>query len=249
MNTITIANMALPVMVGALTATLFFMFRPADCTALFYLNLGYTVWLEVVFFGYIHLLYRGIPRTSTPFLALFGIFSLFYVVAGGVWMVGYSLALAWVLPLKVHVAVLIVLTLTWIVVSVLTARSDSNYKATVDVLDDRRRTLEYYTRRITLLASRHEKLREERGIPHETHSNNRTPLDRLKVKIGFLTPNVLNSETTRSRLDEMLDKCEALIEETALAPEDALQEREKKMTRFVNNAIDEVEMMKHATRG
>jgi hypothetical protein len=245
----TIANVVLPVTVIVSTVTLFFMFRPENCTVLFYLNLAYTILLEAIFFGYINLAFRKITAFSTPFLAVFGIYSLYYVIAGAGWMLLYSLVLSHFFPLKIYLAPLIVITLVWIIVSVLTAQTDSNYKETVNELNGRQYTLKYYAQKIALLASRYEKLCAEKGIRYATESNNRTVLDRLKGKIGFLTPNVLNSETACLQLNAMLDKCEELIEETALAPEDALAEYEKKMHRFVNNSIDELEMIKNMTRG
>jgi hypothetical protein len=244
-----IANLILPVTVILMTATLFFMFRPENCSALFYLNLGYTIFLEAIFFGYINVIYRKIKEFSTPFVAVFGIYSLYYVIVGAGWMLLYSLVLSHFFSLKIYIAALIVLTLLWIIISVLTAQADSHYKETVDKLNDRQYTLEYYTQKITLLASRYDKLCEEKGIRYATESNNRTVLDRLKGKMSFLTPNVLNSETARSQLNAMLDKCEDIIEETSLASEDTLVEWEKKMSRFVNNSIDELNMLKNMTRG
>jgi hypothetical protein len=244
----TVADTILPATVIVLTATLFFMFRPENCTALFYLNLAYTILLEAIFFGYINLLYRKIKSVSTPFIAVFGIYSLYYVIAGTGWMLLYSLALSHFLSIKVYIAALIVLTLLWIILSVLTAQADSNFKESTDKLNERRHTLEYYAQKIALLASRYDKLCTEKGIRYATESNNRTVLDRLKTKIGFLTPNVLNSETACSQLNAMLDKCEEIIEETALASDDTLADWEKKMNRFVNNSIDELEMIKNITR-
>ncbi|MDR1406544.1 MAG: hypothetical protein LBJ23_00685 [Tannerella sp.] len=243
-----IARFILPVTVIVATETLFIMFRPETPPPLFYLNLGYTILLEAIFFGYIDLSYRKITTFSTPFPAVFGIYSLYYVIIGASWMLLYSLALAPLFPINIYIAALIVLTLIWIVLSVLTAQVDSHHKATTDRLNERKYTLEHYTQKTAMLASRYEKLCAEKGIRYATESNNRTALDRLKEKIRFLTPNVLNSDTARAQLNAMLDRCEEIIEETALASGDAPGEREKKMQRFVNSAIDELEILKGMTR-
>jgi hypothetical protein len=243
-----IANLILPILVITLTTTLFFMFRPKECTALFYLNTGYTIFLEAILFGYINLLYRKIKEFSTPFLAVFGIYALYYVIVGVSWMLLYSFMLSHFFSLKIYIAALIVLTLLWIIMSVLTAQADSHYKETVDRLSDRQYTLEYYTQKITLLASRYEKLCAEKGVRYATESNNRTVLDKLKGKINFLTPNVLNNEMAHAQLNTILDKCNEIIEETALASEDTLAEWDKKMRRFVDNSIDELNWLKNKTR-
>jgi hypothetical protein len=244
-----IAGVLLPAVVIIMTAVLFFMFRPVETTSLFYLNLGYTIILELIFFGYLNVLYSKTREFSTPLFAIFGVYSMYYIIVGVIWMLLYSLALSYFLPIKYHIAVLIVLTLLWIIVSVLTAQTDANYKATTDKLRAEGQTLTYYAQKISLLSSRYEKLCMERGIVYQTDSNNRTILDRLKVKIGYLTPNVFRSETACMQLNTLLDKCESIIEETESASADKLSESERKMLRFVNNAIDELDMLKNITRG
>jgi hypothetical protein len=270
-NKINVAsNIVLPAVTIAVTVALFFLFKPEETTELFYINLVFTVLLESVFFGYLNLLHVKRKGFSTPFMAVMGVYSIFYITLGAAWMLGYSLLISGVIPeeiipfrwlraiysffqsypvpLKIYVAVLIILTLIWIAVSLITGQVDSNYRQTTEKLKADGQTLSYYTQKITLLASRYDKLCAEKGIRYATESNNRTVLDRLKGKITFLTPNVLNSDAARSQLKSMLDRCEEIIEETALAPDDALAEREKKMTRFVNNSIDELEMLKNINR-
>ncbi|MCL2650601.1 MAG: hypothetical protein FWD60_06185 [Candidatus Azobacteroides sp.] len=243
-----IANIILPIVVVAITIALFFMFKPQETTALFYLNLGYTILLEAVFFGYLNFLYAKVKEFSTPLLAVFGVYAIYYVIIGFVCMLAYSLILLHFLPIKFYIAVLMALTLLWIILSVLTAQTDSNYKETVEKLKDDTHTLNFYTQKINLLANRYEKLSAEKGLKYETDSNNRTALDRLKGKISFLTPNVLSSDTAVSQLTSLFNKCEDIIEETELATDDKLVEMQKKMKRFVDNAIAEIDMLKNLTK-
>jgi hypothetical protein len=243
-----VANVILPVVTIAVTVGLFFMFRSENPTALFYINVGYAILLEAIFFGYINVLYRKISDFSTPFVAVFGIFSLYYVIIGFGWMLVFSLILSHFFSLKIYIAVLLILTLLWIILSVLMGQADSNYRTTTDNLKGQRYTLEFYTQKITLLASRYDKLCAEKGIKYETDSNNRTPLDRLKGKISFLTPNILKNETAVSQLNSMLDKCESIIDETESVTEDKLTEVSKKMQRFTDNALAELDMLKNLTR-
>ena len=244
-----IGNVVLPIVVIVLTAVLFFMFRPEEPTALFYLNLFYTILLEAIFFGYLNILYRKKSEAlSTPFHAIFGVYAMYYILIGLAWMLVYSLLLVYFTPIKIYVAILIVLTLLWIIVSVVTAQSDSNYKESVDRLNDQRNTLEFYAQRLNMLASRYEKVCADRNIQYKTESNNRTVLDRLKSKINFLTPSIFTNNTACSQLNSILDRCDELIEEVESAAEEKLPELEKKMQRFVDNAIDQVELLKNITR-
>lgn len=243
-----IAQIILPLVVVAITITLFFMFKPKETTELFYINLGYTIFLEIIFFGYLNIIYSKVKEFSTPLLAVFGVYAIYYIIIGFICMLVYSLALSYFLPLKIYIAVLMVLTLLWIIISVLTAQTDSNYKETVDKLKDDGQTLNFYTQKMNLLADRYEKICAEKGLKYETDSNNRTALDRLKSKINFLTPNILSSDTAVSQLTSLLNKCEDLIEETESATEDKLVEAQNKMQRFVDNSIADIDMLKNLTR-
>ena len=244
----TIANIVLPIVVIAITVALFFMFKPQEITALFYINLFYIVFFEAIFFGYLNILHIKTDGLSTPFFAVFGIYSLYYVIVGFGWLLLYSLGLSYFIPLKIYIAVLMVLTLLWIIISVLTAQTDSNYKQTTDKLKEQGQSLNFYTQKITLLASRYAKLCNEKDLKYETNSNNRTALDRLMGKINSLTPSILQNETAAAQITSLFSKCENIIDETESATKEKMQEMQKKMQRFVDNAVAELDMLKNLTK-
>ena len=244
-----VANIILPLVVIAMTVVMFFVFKPQETTPLFYVNLCYAVFVEAVFFGYLNLLHVKTEDLSTPFYAVFGVYSLYYIIVGIGWLFLYSLRLSHFMPLKIYIAVLIVLTLLWIIISVLTAQTDSNYKQTTNKLKAQGQSLNFYTQKITLLASRYAKLCDEKGLRYETDSNNRTVLDRLMGKISFLTPNILRNETAVAQISSMISKCEDIIDETESVTEERLAEMQTKMKRFVDNSVSELDMLKNLTRG
>jgi len=242
-----VANIILPIVVMAITASLFFMFKPQETTSLFYINLGYILFLEAVFFGYLNLLQAKTEGLSSPFFAIFGVYSMYYIVLGLGWLLLYSLALVHFTPMKVYISGLMILTLLWIIISVLTAQTDSNYKETVETLKGQGQSLNYYKQKITLLATRYASLCDEKGLKYETDSSNRTALDRLMGKISFLTPNVLNSETAVAQITALFNRCEDIIDETESATEENAAQVQKKMQRFVDNAVAELDMLKNLT--
>jgi hypothetical protein len=67
-------------------------------------------------------------------------------------------------------------------------------------------------------------------------------------KINFLTPNVLRNATATAQLTSLIDKCETIIDETESAGEDQLPEMQKKMLRFVDNSLMELDMLKNFTK-
>jgi len=245
-----ISNIVLPIVVIATTITLFFMFKPEETTSLFWINLFYTIFLEAVFFGYLNILQIKTKDLSTPFFVVFGVYCVYYIIAGIGWMLLCSLVLPlFTESLKIYIAGLLLLTLLWIIISVITAQTDSNYKQTVNTLKERGQSLNFYTQKITLLASRYEKLCEEKGVKYETNSSNRTELDRLKGKFSFLTPNVLNNDAAAAQLTALIGKCESLIDEMEEVTNDNAPAVQKKMQRFVDNSVAELDMLKNLARG
>jgi len=247
-----IANAVLPIVVIAITISLFFIFKPQEITSLFWINLVYTIFLEAVFFCYLNFLQVKTKKISRPFFAIFGTYCLYYLVLGFVGMLVYSFISIPVSTLdthKIYIAVLIALTVVWIIISVLTVQTDNNYRKTVEALKEQGQSPNFYNQKIALLASRYEKLCAKKGLKYETLSSNRTELDRLKGKISFLTPNVFRNETAVAQILALFDKCENLIDEIEKATGDHAVEAQKKMQQFVDNAVAELDMVKNLARG
>jgi len=244
-----IANVVLPTVVIVMTITLFLIFKPHETTSLFYINLFYTVFLEAIFFGYINVLHTKTKELSASFFATIGVYSLYYIIAGFGWLLLYSFLLLYYVPLKVYLTGIMIFTLLWIIITILTALLDNNNKQTTDKLKEQGLSLNFYAQKIALLASRYAKLCEEKGLKYETDSNNRTTLDRLMGKISFLAPNIFRNETTAVQISSILSKCEDIINETESATEEELKEIQKKMQSFVNNSVAEIDMLKNLTKG
>jgi hypothetical protein len=204
--------------------------------------------LEAVFFGYLALLQTKTNAVSSPFYAIMGVHSLYYVIFGTLWMLAYSIGLADLLSFKVYVSIVVVLTVLWFVAAMLLAKTDSDYKETVDELKTRQYSMQYYAQKLNALANRYEKICADKGIVYKTESNNQTILDRLKPKLQFLTPNVFNSETACSQLNALLDQCQNLVDEAEAADTDKIELHQRAMRNFVNNAINEIDLLKTFTR-
>jgi len=243
-----IANVVLPIVVIMITISLFFMFKPQETTSLFWINLFYTVFLEALFWGYLNFLHVKTKDISMPFLSIIGIYCLYYIISGTCWMLTYSFILTHFTDThKIYIAVLMGLTLLWITILVITEHTNSNYRQTVENMKKQRPSLNFYTQKIALLASRYEKLCVKKGLKYETLSSNRTELDRLKGKIGFLTPNVFRNETAVTQILALLSKCEDLIDEMEKVTGENAEAAQNRMQRFVDKAVAELDLVKNLT--
>ena len=246
------ANVVMPIVVIAITVTLFLMFKPKETASLFYINLWYTVFLEAIFFGYLNILYVKTKDISTPYFAVFGIYCLYYIVSGFVWMLAYSLMLVhlpYIETHKLYIAVLIALTLSWIIISVITAQTDADYRQSLETLKKRGQSLNFCSQKTALLVLRYKKLCARKGLKYEKNSSSQTELDRLVAKISFLTPNVFRNETAVAQITALLDRCEDLIDEMKSATGENAEAVQMKMQCFVDSAVAELDMVKTLVRG
>ena len=235
------ASVILPLTIIGVTVGMFLFFRTEDAGVLFYTNLGYSVWLEVVFFGIMNLLYARSPALSVPFYTVLGTTAWSYVVLGCGWMFLYSLFFPEMFAFRYYVLGIVVVTLIWGAAIVVMMRVDACYKESVDVLDRRQRVLRDYAGEMERLASRYAAVCQEKGIRYRTDSNNRTVLDRLCGKMRGLTPNLLEAEGVVAQLERILTQCRELVEKTG-------EGSDEKMQQWVEMASEELEWLKSKTR-
>ena len=244
-----LADVVLPCVTVVLTAILFFMFRPDESTGLFWLNLCYTIMLEGVFFGYIISLNHKTESIPVPIKAVFGVFALYYIVVGLGCMLFYSLLLVHFLSIKFYVSVLIIITLLWIIGAMLTAQVGSNYQAAQEKTDEKRKVLTFYNEKMKMFASRYAALCNEKQLVYDTESNQRTVLDKLSAKVNGLSPGLFKNETAGMQLNAIVNKCELLIDEAETATAEQLPEVDRKMKRFVEKALLEIDMLQNLAKG
>lgn len=241
-------NIVMPILVVLTTITIFYIFKPEEAENLFFFNLIYAIILEAIFFTYLGLLQSKTKTFSTPFYAIMGIFALFYVIIGALWMIVYSSAFTQIISFKFYYISIIILTVLWNVVAMLITKTDSDYKETVDDLKTRQNSLQYYSQQLDSLANRYKNICREKNIVYKTDSNNNTPLDRLKAKMNFLTPNIFNNESASMQLKAIIEQCTEIVDEMEKAESTLIDQTQIKMNQFIDKAMNDIDLLKTLTR-
>ncbi len=244
----TFANVVMPVSVIVITILLFFLFQPENSGALFYINLCYTVLLEGVFFGWLSLLRMGGNNFSVAFRAAMGICALYYVVAGFGWMLLYGLVLSAMLALKWYIALIIVMTLLWLVIGSLLAQTDNGYKESMEQLADDTQSISFFKAKADRLARRCEEVYADKQLTYRTGTTMRTPVEKLSGKIAFITPNVLHSTNAVAQLNAILTQCADYIDALEQASAEQVPDAERKLLRYIDTAISDIDFLKNTAR-
>ena len=241
------SGVVIPSLVIVATVALFLVFGGEQKTSLFWFNLCYTVLLEAIFFGYLGLVRSASEKMTGAFFSIMGVWAIYYIVAGALTMVVYSVALSYFVPIKFYISAIVVLTLVWLIVAGLLAETDARHKAQTDQIQSRARTLSYYTARMSQLEKRYVEICRTLEIP-QTTKNFDCELNRLTQKMKSLLPGVFNNEMTQGKLDQIIDKCADLLDAIETDPADNRRSIADNVKRFTNRSIEEIEIIKSLTR-
>ncbi len=242
-----VSNVIMPAITGIVTIVLFLLFKKADSGSLFWMNLIYTLCLEAILFVYVGIKKQS-NTVSSVFYSVFGVSGMIYIIAGVLWMVIYSEFLSPAVSLRVYVAVILIISLLWFILSAFVLKNDASYKENTDDLKTKQNTLLYYSETLKTLCGKYERICAEKGMVYKTDSNNTSVLQNLVQKVSFLTPNVANNNLAVTKLQSIIEQCKTIISETESATETDKERLQKKMNDFVSDSILEIELIKNISK-
>jgi len=131
------SDVVLPLIVYAATIVLFLIFKPAEPTKLFWVNFGYTLFLETGAFGWLFWVKKDSTNDVSPLMSvIFGTYGVYYTIAGVAVMllytilvnVGVNIGMRW------YVAAIVIITVLWIIPAFFMVESDSTHKQETDMV-------------------------------------------------------------------------------------------------------------------
>lgn len=241
-----IANIVLPIVFLLVTAGLFFLFKPEEAGKLFNTNLCMTLWLEALFFGYLHVLKGKTQGLSTTFIAFLSMGAVYYIICALVWMLSYSFLLSLFLSFKVYVAVHVVLLLIWITSCILIAQQDNAYGSRMKAQSDGYKTVEYFGQKANILLDRY------RAVLLSCKSlklHNENALEVLRNKVRGLPASVAQIDSANSKLSDIMGQCEVLVAKLEQAEnQEETVAIDKKLGNCVSSGIRELEFLRTISR-
>lgn len=158
-----VADVIAPAAVILVTIALFFLFMPEEPGTLFWTNMVYTAFLEILLFAYI--VWLPVHGTSLALKWMCGIYTVVYIAVSLVWMLLYGVLLCHWVPVKVYFAFIAVVTVLWIFVGALSLKVDNEHDTSTATLSDNRQRAnevngsgEMYLQQFNLLRTLHPEL-------------------------------------------------------------------------------------------
>lgn len=148
-----------PVLAVGVTLLGFMLLRPEDPTSLYWINLAYSICLEVLFFVWLRwgrISSRSVDEQTIYFRVFLGVGTLYYIIAAVLWMVFYFLcgtrtgqqllAIHFDLPdilatwpemsIRIYLFGILGLTVLWIVIAAIVGRHDVAYNTRQTALEN-----------------------------------------------------------------------------------------------------------------
>lgn len=202
-----IADVIAPAAIISVTIALFFLFMPEEPGTLFWTNLVYTAFLEVILFAYI--VWLPVHGTSLALKWMCGIYSVVYIAISLVWMLLYGAVLHHWVSIKVYFAVIAVITVLWIFVGALSLKVDNDHDTSTAALSENRRRAnevnncgEMYLQQFNLLLKLHPELSEASG-----------PITSLCRSLASLSPVIMGNPNAARQIGNIGSELEDLLAE------------------------------------
>lgn len=124
-----------PLIVCLVTIISFLLLMPEDATAVYWINMGWTIGLEALFFAWIH---GGESEGSTQtsqFRIMLGTGTIYYIICSVAWML-VRVRYSHLIVLNLYIVGILVLTALWILTVALIGRHDAMYHEQQTALGD-----------------------------------------------------------------------------------------------------------------
>lgn len=146
-----------PVLTVLLTVVGFVALRPEETTALYWINMAYIVFLELLFFGWFEV--GRWKDTQTAYWSVFlGVHILFYIFVSIVWMWIYALCLRPWMGLGAYGISIGALTVVWLIIASIVGRKDTSYNT-------QQVTLENHTQAVRSLVAELREMQSAHSTP------------------------------------------------------------------------------------
>lgn len=204
-----VADVIAPLAIVTVTVALFFVFQPEVPGTLFWTNMVYVSFLEILLLAYI---VRLPAHGSTVALKwMCGIYSVVYISISLIWLLFFSLVLSRWCPIKLYFAVIAVLTVLWILACTLSLKVDNINETSIATLSDNRRQTDRINNHADMLMQQFRLMvtaHPELGVASQ-------PVTALCRGLSTLSPAVMADPTAAKRVNNICSELDDKLSEPA----------------------------------
>jgi|GEM_PF-6975896 hypothetical protein len=201
------ADVIAPFTLILVTIALFFVFMPENPGTLFWFNMVYTSFLEILLLAYIIWLPRR--EGSVVLKWICGTFSIAYICIAFIWMVMFGLLFGNWWSLKVYFSVIAIVTAIWIFASATAVKVDNINEMSNMSLKSNRAKTDSVIKKAEMLSEQFSLLKAAHPELNQAYSS----VTMLCRGLITLSPSVMSEESTAKRINAIISGLEEIFYE------------------------------------
>jgi hypothetical protein len=189
----------------AVTTFLFFYWTKAENRdTLFAFNLGYSLFLELVFYGFIFITLLNSRKILGATYSVLGTITSIYIFFGIITALGFNIYLLHVISVKWYYSVVILGTLIGIIATVFSLKLNDSLSSEKEHIDAQTKSKSALLKELKYLENSYNTALSTKGMSESFESEYSSVIDKLLNKLKFINPKDLEDDFTSSKISKQL---------------------------------------------
>lgn len=229
----------------AVTVFLFFYWTVEDKrSTLFAFNLGYTLFIEILFFGFIYFTRLSSKKLIGSVYAILGSVLFFYLLFGFLSLLVFNILLLEAVSVKWYYTWIILGTLGGIIATGFTLKLNTNLIKMENETKQGADMLSGFIQKLKYLEKKYGSLLTEKGLSETFESSYASSISKLLHKLKFINPKMLDDKAVGEKIKNAIYSIENAIEEMN-APDADGKAVQKRISSLVDDTVFYLNSMKN----
>ncbi|SHE39021.1 hypothetical protein SAMN05444274_101247 [Mariniphaga anaerophila] len=221
----------------AVTVFLFLYWSKAESrTTLFAFNLGYTIFLELLFYGFIYITRFSSKKVLGSTYSVLGSILFFYLIFGIAVILIFNLFLLFLISVKWYYSVIVVGTLFGVIATGFTLKLNNNVVVENEKAENVFASQSTLVQKLKYLESKYKSELSKKGISESFESEHDSIISKLTNKIQFGNPKIIENNNSYSKINDSLSAIENNLDELKKVESDG-KAIQTEITEIVNDTI------------
>lgn len=232
-------NISLVLAVISIITTLFLFYywtNEENRTPLFHFNLAFTIFLEILFFGFIYFSKLNSNKILGATYSVLGTIISLYLIFGFIVLLSFNSILLDIVSIKWYFTTITVGTLLTIIVYGFSLKLNNNVISSAQSEVNVTKSRDSFVQNLTYLQSMYANILVENRINEKLESGYSSRIQKLTNKISFINPKIIEDIDHNMRLTDSIGNLDYLIKEMKNSETDKTS-IQKQITELVDDTI------------
>lgn len=239
-------NISLILLLGTIAVTVFlFLYwsKEENRTALFAFNLGYTIFLELLLYGFIYITRFNSKKIHGSTYSALGSILFFYLIFGITALLIFNLLLLELISVKWYYSVIVVGTLFGLISTGFTLKLNNNVVVKNEKSEKVFESQSVLTQELRYLENKYKSELSKKGLSESFESEYDSIISKLIIKIQFVNPKIIENNNSYSKIKTSIGLIENHITDLKKTESDG-KAIQAEITEIVNDTLFYINSLK-----